>query len=499
MSKVKIQIQHDFQIGAIDKQMFGSFVEHMGSVVHNGIFEPGHPTADNAGFRRDVFDLVDDLKLSVIRYPGGNYSSNYDWEDSVGPVENRPSKIDLAWRQIEPNTCGFNEVMEWLSALGAEPIMTVNLGTKGIQDAINLIEYTNFPKGTKYSDLRRQHGREFPYGIKTWCLGNELDGQWQIARKTAKEYGRLAAETGKAMKIVDPDIKLVAVGSSATHLDSYPDWDLQVLKETYEIADYISLHHYINQNSDDLPTYLARAKDVDDQIVTILAACDYVQSLKRSKKKMMLSFDEWNIHRTPDIVYEPWKTGSPLDWCRFDMADSLVFGSMFITLLRHADRIKIACQSLLVNTIPLILTEKGGDAWPNPTYWIMQQISKYGRGTALLTFISSPEYSTEKYGQVLCVDHIAVLGDSGKEITIFLINRSPDEQDTEIQVGGFVQSVSEVTHTEMHNTDLHAVNTGKNDIKLRIQPAIRSPQVSDDTIHCFLEPYSWNTVKIVLE
>ena len=498
MNRVKIQIQRDFQIGAIDQQMFGSFVEHMGSVVYNGIYEPGHPAADNSGFRKDVFDLVDDLNLSVIRYPGGNYSSNYDWEDTVGPVGDRPAKIDLAWRQIEPNTFGFDEFMKWISGLGAEPIMTVNLGTKGIQDAVNLIEYTNFTKGTKYSDLRRKHGREIPYGIKTWCLGNELDGQWQIARKAAGEYGRLARETGKAMKIVDPNIKLVAVGSSATHLDTYPDWDLQVLEETYEIADYISVHHYIDQNGDDLPTYLARANDVEEQIITIIAACDYVKALKRSKKTMMLSFDEWNIHRTPDVIYEPWTTGSPLDWCRFNMADALVFGSMMMTLLRHADRIKIACQSLLVNTIPLILTEKGGDAWPNPTYWIMQQASKYGRGTALSTIISSPEYITEKYGKVLFVDHIAVLGESDNEITVFLVNRSPEVLDTEIQVDGFLKPPCEVTHTEMHHPDLSATNTGKNDINLKIEQSRHNPTVSENKVVCTLQPYSWNMVRILL-
>ncbi len=498
MNKVKIQIQRDFQIGEIDRQMFGSFVEHMGSVVHNGIYEPGHPASDSSGIRRDVFDLVDDLKLSVIRYPGGNYSSNYDWEVTVGPVEKRPATIDLAWRQIEPNTFGFDEFMRWISELGVDPIMTVNLGTKGIQDAVNLIEYTNFSKGTKYSDLRRTHGKELPYGIKTWCLGNELDGQWQIARKTAEEYGRLAAEAGKAMKIVDPEIKLVAVGSSATHLDSYPDWDLQVLKETYEVADYISLHHYINQNGDDLNTYLARANDVEEQIVTIIAACDYVKSLKRSKKTMMLSFDEWNIHRAPEVEYEPWTSGSPIDWCRFNMLDTLVFGTMLITLLRHADRIKIACQSLLINTIPLILTEKGGDAWPNPTYWILQQASKYGRGTALSTVISSPEYLTEKYGKVPAVDHIAVLGESGKEITVFLVNRSSEVMDTEIQVDGFIAPPCEASHTELHHPDLEAKNTGKKDINLKPEKSILNPKITGNKIECYMQPYSWNMVRLFI-
>lgn len=498
MSQVKIHIQRGFQIGEIDHQMFGSFVEHMGSVIHNGIYEPNHPSADPNGFRTDVLELVKDLGLSVIRYPGGNYTSNYDWEDTIGPVENRPVKLDLAWRQIEPNTFGLDEFMKWMECVGAEPIMTVNLGTKGIQDAVNLIEYTNFPGGSKYSEQRRRNGHELPYKIKTWCLGNELDGQWQIARKRATDYGQLAAEAGKAMKIVDPDIKLVAVGSSAPHLDSYPDWDLEVLKETYDVVDYLSLHHYINQYEDDLPTYLARAQDVEDQIQTILSACDYVKTLKRSSKTMMLSFDEWNVHKSPDVIYQEWTTGSPFDWCRFNLADSLVFGSMLMTLLRHCDRIKIACQSLLVNTIPLILTEKGGEAWPNPTYWILQQVSKHGRGITMQTQITAPTYPTGKYGEVLAIDHIAILQKSESEITVFLINRSQQVIETEVEIGGYTVQSGPIIHQEMTHSELTTTNLGNDNLALKIAISKNQPEKVGNTVYCMLQPYSWNMLQIPL-
>ena len=499
MEQVKILIQKSFRIGKIDDHMFGSFVEHMGSVVYNGIFEPDHPTADKDGFRGDVLTQVRNLGLSVIRYPGGNYTSGYNWEDTIGPVDKRPNKLDPAWRQIEPNTFGLDEFMNWARQVGADPIMTVNLGTRGVQDAINLIEYTNFSQGTYYSDMRRKNGRQAPYKIKTWCLGNELDGEWQVARKTAQEYGRLAAEAGKAMKSVDPDIKLVAVGSSAPHLASYPAWDLDVLKETYDIADYISLHHYINQNGDDLPDYLARAADVEQQITTVIAACDYVKAVKRSTKTMMLSFDEWNVHKTPDKIYQEWTTGSPYDWCRYNMPDALVFGSILLTLLRHADRIKIACQSLLVNTIPLILTEKGGKAWPNPTYWIYQQASLHGRGTVMLSQIVAPTYHTERYGDVLSVDHLAILNESEATATIFLINRVDHRLDTEISLDGFKSQLKSVIQQEMHHPDLTVTNTGPDSIALKIEAVRQQPNISGNVVFCELQPYSWTMLQVQLE
>ena len=197
-----LYIDGKFSIGDTDERLFGSFVEHLGRSVYTGIYEPGHPEADEKGMRDDVIGLVRELNVPIIRYPGGNFVSGYRWEDGIGPVEKRPQRLDLAWRSIEPNEVGLDEFMYWVKKAGSSPLMAVNLGTRGIDAARSLVEYCNLSGGTYWSELRRENGIAEPYGIKTWCLGNEMDGEWQLGRKTMDEYGRLAEETAKAMKLM---------------------------------------------------------------------------------------------------------------------------------------------------------------------------------------------------------------------------------------------------------------------------------------------------------
>jgi len=494
MNNAHLIVSKDFKNGKISDRLFGSFVEHMGSVVYNGIFEPGHPKADENGFRKDVIELVKELNLSVIRYPGGNFSSGYNWEDSIGPKENRPVRLDLAWKAYEPNTFGLNEFMLWIKKTGADPIMTINLGTRGVDAARNIVEYCNFPGGSYWSDLRKTHGFPEPYNIKVWCLGNELDGKWQIAAKTADEYGRLACEAAKVMKLVDSEIELVAVGSSARHLPTFPEWDKTVLMHTYEQVDYLSLHKYIDKEDKDTASYLAMPLDMDEQIKDIIATCDYVKAKKRSNKKMYLSFDEWNIHRSPDVGYEPWKTGSPLDWCRFTMEDALVFGSMLLSLMRYADRIKIACQSLLVNTIPLILTEKGGKAWRNAIFYPLLHASLYGRGEVLINVIDTPRYDTADYTDVPVVDCVTVLNEERNELTVFAINRDEEAILLNIDARDF-KGCRVKEHIVLKNDNLNAVNSSEDPYK--ISPALCSNSTYDNgKIESLLDKYSWNVIRL---
>ena len=221
MQTAKITIDPNFRIGEVDPRLYGSFIEHLGRAVYGGIYEPEHPTADDMGFRQDVLDLVRELGVPIIRYPGGNFVSGYDWEDGVGPVEERPRRLDLAWKTVETNRVGTNEFAAWAKRAGAEPMIAVNLGTRGTDAARNLVEYCNHPGGSYWSDLRRSHGAEEPHAVGVWCLGNEMDGPWQIGHKTAAEYGRLAVETAKAMKWVDPSIELVACGSSKAAMPTF--------------------------------------------------------------------------------------------------------------------------------------------------------------------------------------------------------------------------------------------------------------------------------------
>src|SRR5690606_11227099 len=266
--KAKMIVDKDFKIAQVDSRIFGSFIEHLGRAVYGGIYEPNHPTADEAGFRSDVKELIKELQVPIIRYPGGNFVSGYNWEDGVGPVEERPKRLELAWRVLEPNYVGTNEFINWAKQIGTEVMMAVNLGTRGVDAARNLLEYCNHPGGTYWSDLRIKHGYKEPHKIKTWCLGNEMDGPWQIGQKTADEYGRLANETAKAMRLVDPDIQLVSCGSSGSGMPTFPEWEATTLNHTYEVTDFISLHQYYGNRDGNSANYLARTMDMDHFIQT---------------------------------------------------------------------------------------------------------------------------------------------------------------------------------------------------------------------------------------
>jgi alpha-N-arabinofuranosidase len=295
MKEAKVTIDRDFSIAETDPRLFGAFVEHLGRCVYGGIYEPGHSTADERGFRRDVLELVRELAPTIIRYPGGNFVSGYNWEDGVGPVENRPRRLDLAWMSTEPNTFGTNEFMDWCRVAGVEPMMAVNLGTRGPDDARRLLEYCNFPSGTELSDLRRSHGWEKPHNVRFWCLGNEMDGPWQMETKTAWEYGRIAAEAAKLMKWIDPTIELAACGSSSRNMPTFGSWEDTVLDHSFDHVEYISLHTYLNNYADDTPAFLASPDLMDSFIEEVVAIADAVAARKRSPKRIMLSFDEWNV------------------------------------------------------------------------------------------------------------------------------------------------------------------------------------------------------------
>ena len=295
MSTASFTVDPGFAVGAIDDRVFGSFVEHLGRCVYTGIYEPGHPTADDNGFRGDVLALVRELGVTTVRYPGGNFVSGYDWEDGIGPRAERPVRLDLAWRSIETNQFGTDEFLRWTALAGVEPMLAVNLGTRGVDEARALVEYCNHRGGTTRSDLRAANGYVAPYGVPLWCLGNEMDGPWQIGQKTATEYGRLTAEAGKAMKLVDPSIELVACGSSGRAMPTFGAWEAQVLEQCYDAVDHISLHAYYDPEETDVDSFLASSVDMQAFIGSVVATCDHARAKARSDKQLGLSFDEWNV------------------------------------------------------------------------------------------------------------------------------------------------------------------------------------------------------------
>ena len=399
---LKMVVDKDFRIFEIDKRVYGSFIEHLGRAVYEGIYQPEHMTADKDGFRKDVLELVKELNVPIIRYPGGNFVSSYNWEDGVGPVNERPKRLELAWRSLETNEVGLNEFAKWSEKAGSDIMMAVNLGTRGVADACNLLEYCNHESGTKFSDLRIKHGVRKPHDIKTWCLGNEMDGPWQLGSKTPEEYGRIAYETAKAMKLIDPSIELVSCGSSSTGMPTFPAWEATTLEHTYEHVDYISLHQYFGNAEKDSNNFLAKSMETEHFIKTVIATCDYVKAKKRGKKNINLSFDEWNVWYHSNeadhniIKREPWQKAPALLEDIYNFEDALLVGLMLITFMKHADRVKMACLAQLVNVIAPIMTEVNGPAWKQTIYYPYLHASKYGRGIALQPVLYSTKHDTKR-------------------------------------------------------------------------------------------------------
>lgn len=500
-NKATMIVDKDFIVGEVDKRIYGSFIEHLGRAVYGGIYEADHPTADEQGFRSDVIELVRGLDVPIVRYPGGNFVSGYNWEDGVGPLDQRPRRLELAWRTIEPNWIGFNEFMDWCKKVGTDAMMAVNLGTRGIDEARNLIEYSNHKSGSYWSDLRISHGYKDPHNVKTWCLGNEMDGPWQIGHKTAYEYGRLANETGKAMRWVDPTIELVACGSSYNGMPTYPEWEATVLDLSYDTVDYISIHQYYGNRDKDSQNFLALSLGMDEYIDTVIATCDYIKSKKRSKKKINLSFDEWNVwyhSNEQDSKIDSWSIAPPQLEDIYNHEDALLVGCMLISMLKRADRVKMACLAQLVNVIAPIMTENGGAAWKQTIYYPYMHASIFGRGTVLVPLVKSPKHDTKQYTDVPYLESVAVHNEEKNEVTIFAVNRHLSESlSFEIDLRSF-GAFQLIEHIVLENDDLKASNTAANPDNVKPHTAGNATITDNGKIEAQLAKASWNVIRIKL-
>ncbi|WP_307827945.1 alpha-N-arabinofuranosidase [Nocardioides sp. SYSU D00038] len=421
-----ITLTPELRVGSVDRRLFGSFLEHMGRAVHTGVFEPGHPAADPDGFRTDVLDLVRRLGVGVVRYPGGNFVSGYRWEDGVGPPEERPTRLDLAWHSTETNAFGTDEFMRWCRAAGTEPMMAVNLGTRGVQEAVDLLEYCNHPGGTRLSDLRRSNGAEEPHDVRLWCLGNEMDGAWQIGHRPATDYGRLAAATGRAMRMVDPDVELVVCGSSSPAAPTFAAWEAAVLTECYDVVDHVSLHSYHDPTGRTPAAYLAGAHDLDRAIDAVVATADHVGARLRSRRRLRVAVDEWNVwymSRWVDPDPDLWPQAPPLLEDTYDDLDATMVASLLITLLRHSDRVSVACLAQLVNVIAPIRTEPGGPAWTQTIFEPFARIAAAARGDVLRVESRVATYEAEA-GDVPLLAATATWDDETGALQLLMVNRS---------------------------------------------------------------------------
>jgi len=423
MEESIVHLHTAFRIGDVDPRLFGGFVEHLGRAVYGGVYDPTSAHADEDGFRTDVMTALRNLHMTVMRYPGGNFASGYHWMDGVGPPEHRPTVLDLAWQTIETNAFGTDEFLRLCRKMDWTPMLTVNLGTGTPEEARNWVEYCNAPPGTRYADMRADNGQAEPYGVPLWCLGNEMDGQWQLGHVPAEVYAQRAREAAMMMRNVDPSIQLAACGSSGVGMPTYLDWDRTVLEYVWDLVDYVSIHQYIGNRDENLLEYLAASASVGLHIEETDAVCRYIRARVRSRKRIRMCFDEWNVwyrntegngHRqpAPSLLEE-----------KYNLEDALAVAGFLHAFIRHADVVKIANLAQIVNVIAPVLT-RGDELLLQTIFYPFMMFSRRRDGTALRTAVEGPGYESSTWGPLPLLDTSAVI--NGPRVHVFITNRCPD-------------------------------------------------------------------------
>jgi alpha-L-arabinofuranosidase len=503
--KASVTADRDYTIARIDDRVYGAFLEHLGRAIYSGIYEPGHPTADAAGFRGDVVGLVRDLRIPVVRYPGGNFVSAYNWEDGVGPRELRPTRLDLAWHTSESNAVGLHEFATWCHTVGTQMMLAINLGSRGLDEARNFVEYVNGPLGSYWGDLRKTNGHAAPFGVKHWCLGNEMDGPWQVGHKTAHEYGRLANEVAKTLRAFDKSLELIVCGSSNSDMKTYPEWERVVLEHTYEAVDHISLHMYFANRAKNTANYLALNQKLDAYIGAVSATIEHVRALKRTRKRVTISFDEWNVWyhsnaQDREILggAQGWPQAPRLLEDIYNFEDVLQVGCILNTFIRRSDVVKIACIAQLINVIAPIMTEPNGAAWRQTIYYPYYFASVYGRGVALQLTTVSPGYDADIADNVPYVDISGVYDEEARTLAFFAVNRNETEAiDVAISLHGFGAGKI-IDHQVMSEANLEAVNTLANPDAVRPR-AGAGASLADRELQARLPPLSYQMIRVQCE
>lgn len=529
--KAKVTLHPGFPIGEISPRLYGAFMEPIGTIVNGSMYNPKHPTADANGFRQDFINALKEAELPALRLPGGNFVSGWEWKDSIGPMEKRKAHLDLAWHQYIPNDVGHDEYLQWAEKIGTEPMYTINLGTGRILDAIHIAEYTNHEGGTYWSDLRKEYGREKPYGVKTWYLGNEMDGPWQIGswEKDPKGYGVLANEVSKAMKWVDGSIETAVCASSSPFLSHYPQWDLEVLQECYNAVDYLSMHHYHTAAPGNYAQLLGGSAYIEDYINTEIALCDFVQAKMRSPRKMMLSFDEYGAMMRPvegiqhpgwgpyNLYHSHYKFSPEDKYIRHDpdnmqdnrrwfsvgdMVGALGSASVLLAFLRHADRVKIGCMT---SGLAALCATDHDHVWKTASYYPFHQLMEYGKGTSLRVSVESetfdlPAYAVNDTSQypskegLPFVDTAAAYDEDNGTLTLFAINRDWEgDTQVELDVSAF-EGYRFVEQIQLYSDDMDAKNTYE--APDTIQPTIsETAKEENGIVSATLKRLSWNVFR----
>ncbi len=504
MNTGKMIWDRDFTIGTVSRRIAGSFVEHLGHCLYGGVYQPSNPEADAAGFRNDVKALIRELGVTVIRYPGGNFVSGYNWKDGIGDRRRRPARRELAWGVTETNEVGIDEFSAYLRELGVELMLSANLGTGTPKEAGELIEYCNVRGGTAWSDLRRQNGCEQPYGVGLLCLGNEMDGDWQICAHTPQEYARLCREAAKIVKWTDPAVETVACGSCTDEIGhrTFGTWDRAVLEEAYDVVDYLSLHRYYNynpgkqlaypmhDNPTDIPYFFT---DLEQFLETIIGVCDAVKGVRRSERTVHLSFDEWGVITETGAM--PGLPEQEFGYANFSQMDAVIYGGLLCVFLNHADRVKIACQSLLVNEGGMITADPSGRAIRQATFYPFRDVARYAPGAVALRGVAAlPKQATDHHGEQPSVRTACVYDPEKKEITVFIANLDRENGVTlslDLRSFGPLEALE---GSELYTADCWARNTFE--AEYRVAPVGRlSPAPTGGRASAVLKPHSWNVLR----
>lgn len=415
-AEARIKIDVDRTVGEVDPLLFGNFAEHLGRMIYGGIYDEGSPLSDDDGYRLDVLEAVHGLNVSILRWPGGNFCSGYDWKDGIGPKDERPVRAELAWGALESNRFGTDEFLRYAEMIGAEPYLCVNLGLGTIDDARHWVEYTNESRATHWAERRRAHGRDEPWDVEYWALGNEIDGPWQLGHKSAEEYALLAREAAKAMRRVDPDIKLAASGSSNYGAD-WIGWNRTVLEELHGEIDYIAIHTYINNRADDFERFMAWSQRIDQYIEVTAGLIREVQARAPDRRPVYIAYDEWNVW------YRAWTDDGLEEVYNFE--DALAMGMFFNSFFRHADVVKMANLAQLVNVIAPIMTSEEG-LFLQTTYFPLAKFTEQSGNVALDVFSESPTYRIDERPELGYLDVSATHDPATGEIFLNVLNRSVD-------------------------------------------------------------------------
>ena len=483
--KASVRLDIDYRVGEIDRRIFSGFLEHLGRAVYGGVYDPESPLSDGDGFRNDVLEALRQLGMPYIRYPGGNFVSNYDWRDGIGRQDERPARPDFAWKSIEPNTFGADEFVKWCRKLGTEPMMAVNLGTLGPREAAALVEYCNLNAGTYWADVRRKNGSATPHAVKLWCLGNEMDGPWQAGHVPAREYAMRAQQAARLMRGLDPSIELVLCGSSSRRMDTYLEWDRVALEYCWEDVDYLSAHRYSRNTEDDSSWFLAEGVEIDRILEDYAGLIAYVRGVKKSDKRVHVSFDEWNVWYKNMERDGGWTVAPHLLEEVYNLEDALVCAQYLNSFIRHADLVKIACLAQIVNVIAPILT-RPDEILIQSIYYPFELYSKHARGQALMPVVDGPTYTAGARGDVPALDVAASYDTNANTVSLFVVNRSSSE-DLDVAVSFVDREAKRLIGTDvLTGDDPKAHNSWKE--KELIRPVAGRASVDDEGKVCLVAP-----------